>query len=313
MSNALPAELRNHSGAVRLAFDAFGERENPPIMLIMGLGAQRFFWEDGFCKMLAEQGFWVIRFDNRDVGESTVLADRLPPNLLQLAASGLFDAAVSTPYSLKDMADDVVSLMAQLGITKAHIVGASMGGMIAQLLAIHHPQNVLSLTSIMSSTGNKNLYKPDKMVLLKLLKPMSKKREKCIESGVEFWRSLHGHFYTFDLIRTESLVRRAYEIGVSTDGVLRQFAAILTAKDRTSGLNRLSVPTLVIHGEDDPLLPVSNGHATASAIDNAILKIYAGMGHTLPIELWRSIVSDIANMAHSADLSEDCERLRAAV
>ena len=308
MSNALPVELRNHSGAVRLAFDAFGERENPPIMLIMGLGAQRFFWEDGFCNMLAEQGFWVIRFDNRDVGESTVLADRLPPNLLQLAASGLFDAAVSTPYS-----DDVVSLMAQLGITKAHIVGASMGGMIAQLLAIHHPQNVLSLTSIMSSTGNKNLYKPDKMVLLKLLKPMSKKREKCIESGVEFWRSLHGHFYTFDLLRTESLVRRAYEIGVSTDGVLRQFAAILTAKDRTSGLNRLSVPTLVIHGEDDPLLPVSNGHATASAIDNAILKIYAGMGHTLPIELWRSIVSDIANMAHSADLSEDCERLRAAV
>ena len=108
-------------------------------------------------------------------------------------------------------------------------------------------------------------------------------------------------------------MRRAYEIGVSTDGVLRQFAAILTAKDRTSGLNRLSVPTLVIHGEDDPLLPVSNGHATASAIDNAILKIYAGMGHTLPIELWRSIVSDIANMAHRADLSEDCERLRAAV
>lgn len=313
MPHALPVELRNHAGAVRLAFDAFGKRENPPIMLIMGLGAQRIFWEDGFCNMLAEQGFWVIRFDNRDVGESTVLADRLPPNLLQLAASGLFDATVSTPYSLKDMADDVVSLMAQLGITKAHIVGASMGGMIAQLLAIHHPQNVLSLTSIMSSTGDKNLYKPDKMVLLKLLKPMPKEREKCIESGVEFWRLLHGHFYTFDLPRTENLVRRAYEIGVSTDGVLRQFAAILTAKDRTSDLNRLSLPTLVIHGEGDPLLPVNNGQATASAIDNAILKIYAGMGHTLPIELWQSIVSDIANIAHSADLRKISERLKAAV
>ena len=288
---------KNNTVPLQIAYDTFGTKQNRPLVLIMGLGAQRIFWEDEFCQLVAEQGFWVIRFDNRDVGESTYIDDQFTPNLLQLVASGLLGAQIPIPYTLLDMANDVVSLMEYLNVPKAHIVGASMGGMIAQILAIEYPQKVLSLTSIMSSTGNKKLHKPNKDVVLKLLKPMPKTRDKGIASGIEFWRTLHGNFYTFDWLRTSKLINKAYDRGVSSQGVLRQFAAILAAKDRTSALNALSLPTLIIHGDADPILPVSNGHATASAISGAKLRIYAGMGHTLPTELWQQIVGDIAQVA----------------
>ncbi|WP_339769283.1 alpha/beta hydrolase [uncultured Paraglaciecola sp.] len=288
---------KNNTVPLQIAYDTFGTEQNRPLVLIMGLGAQRIFWEDEFCQLVAEQGFWVIRFDNRDVGESTYIDDQFTPNLLQLVASGLLGAQIPIPYTLLDMANDVVCLMEYLNVPKAHIVGASMGGMIAQILAIEYPQKVLSLTSIMSSTGNKKLHKPNKDVVLKLLKPMPKTRDKGIASGIEFWRTLHGNFYTFDWLRTSKLINKAYDRGVSSQGVLRQFAAILASKDRTSALNALSLPTLVIHGDADPMLPVSNGHATASAISGAKLRIYAGMGHTLPTELWQQIVGDIAQVA----------------
>ena len=288
---------KNNTVPLQIAYDTFGTEQNRPLVLIMGLGAQRIFWEDEFCQLVAEQGFWVIRFDNRDVGESTYIDDQFTPNLLQLVASGLLGAQIPIPYTLLDMANDVVCLMEYLNVPKAHIVGASMGGMIAQILAIEYPQKVLSLTSIMSSTGNKKLHKPNKDVVLKLLKPMPKTRDKGIASGIEFWRTLHGNFYTFDWLRTSKLINKAYDRGVSSQGVLRQFAAILAAKDRTSALNALSLPTLIIHGDADPMLPVSNGHATASAISGAKLRIYAGMGHTLPTELWQQIVGDIAQVA----------------
>jgi pimeloyl-ACP methyl ester carboxylesterase len=263
----------------------------------MGLGAQRIFWEESFCQMLANQGFWVIRFDNRDVGESDFVTEQFTPNLLQLAACGLLGAQVPIPYTLNDMAEDVISLMKQLDVPKAHIVGASMGGMIGQILAIEHPTKVLSLTSIMSGVGNKSLHKPEKEVLLKLLKPMPKERNKCISNGVEFWRTLHGHFYTFDFLRTNRLITQAYERGLNPQGVLRQFAAILAAKDRTAALKKLTLPALVIHGDADPMLPVSNGYATAHAISGAKLRVYEGMGHTLPSELWANIVEDISLLA----------------
>ncbi|WP_166424793.1 alpha/beta hydrolase [Paraglaciecola sp. 20A4] len=292
---------KNNAAPLQIAFDTFGNQQNIPLMLIMGLGAQRIFWEDEFCQLLAEQGFWVIRFDNRDVGESTYIDDKFTPNLLQLIASGLLGAQVPIPYTLVDMAKDVIGLMEHLNVPKAHIVGASMGGMIAQILAIEYPQKVLSLTSIMSSTGNKNLHRPNRDVVYKLLKPMPKKRDKGIASGIEFWRTLHGDYYTFDFLRTSKLINKAYDRGLNPEGVLRQFSAILAAKDRTSALNSLSLPTLVIHGDADPMLPVSNGHATASAIAGAKLRIYAGMGHTLPTELWQQIVDDIALVASSAN------------
>ncbi|WP_233268997.1 alpha/beta fold hydrolase [Paraglaciecola sp. L1A13] len=224
---------KNNTVPLQIAYDTFGTKQNIPLVLIMGLGAQRIFWEDEFCQLIAEHGFWVIRFDNRDVGESTYIDDQFTPNLLQLIASGLLGAQIPIPYTLLDMANDVVCLMEYLNVPKAHIVGASMGGMIAQILAIEYPQKVLSLTSIMSSTGNKKLHKPNKDVVLKLLKPMPKKRDKGIASGIEFWRTLHGNFYTFDWLRTSKLINKAYDRGVSSQGVLRQFAAILAAKDRT--------------------------------------------------------------------------------
>lgn len=299
MHNSLPSLITCHANSIHLAYDTFGSPEDAPLVLIMGLGAQRILWEDAFCNMLAKQGFWVIRFDNRDVGESTFVEDKFTPNLMHLAASSFLGVNIPIPYTLNDMADDVINLMTQLNVSKAHIVGASMGGMIGQVLAIEYPDRVLSLTSIMSSVGSKNLHKPDKSVLLKLLKPMPKGREKSIANMVEFWRMLHGHFYTFDLIRTQTLVTQIYERGVNPQGVLRQFAAILAAKERIKDLKKLSLPALVIHGKDDPMLPVSNAYATANAIYGSRLCIYEGMGHTLPIELWSPVISEITQLARN--------------
>ncbi|MGY0601282.1 MAG: alpha/beta fold hydrolase [Paraglaciecola chathamensis] len=305
MPHSLPVTLTRHVDNIHLAYDTFGSQEDAPLVLIMGLGAQRILWEDAFCKMLANQGFWVIRFDNRDVGESAFVEEQFTPSLVHLAASGFLGAKISIPYTLSDMADDVISLMTWLNLPKAHIVGASMGGMIGQILAIEHPDRVLSLTSIMSSVGSKNLHKPEKNVLLKLLKPMPKARDKSIANMVEFWRTLHGHFYTFDFIRTQKLVTQIYERGVNPQGVLRQFAAILAAKERTNDLKNVSLPALVIHGKNDPMLPVSNGYATANAIYGSRLCIYEGMGHTLPIELWSTIIAEITQLALNTRASNE--------
>tara|TARA_R110000772_G_scaffold184939_25_gene296084 strand:- start:1285 stop:1845 length:561 start_codon:yes stop_codon:yes gene_type:complete len=183
--------------------------------------------------------------------------------------------------------------------------------MIAQILAIHHPQKVLSLTSIMSSNGNKNLHKPTTEVLRKLLKPMPKERDTCIARGIDFWRTLHGHFYSFDFLQTSKLMNQAFDRGLNPQGVLRQFAAILAAKDRTLALSQLMLPTLVIHGDADPMLPVSNAYATANAIPGAKLRIHSGMGHTLPFQLWPVIIDDIAELALSAsDLNRKYDGLK---
>lgn len=283
--------------ATALAFDSFGDNSSPALVLIMGLGAQMIFWDADFCRLLARQGFWVIRLDNRDCGCSSWRNPQPPPSRLQFVAASIMKKPIIPPYSLDEMADDVFELLDRLNVTKAHWVGASMGGMIAQCAAIKIPQRVLSLTSIMSSPGERALMRPHIAVLLKMLQPMPVDPEKAAQHGIALWRLLQGNYYPLEQGRTKSLISQALQRGSNSLGMKRQLAAILAAPDRTAALASVTVPSLVIHGQADPLLPLVNGTATAKALRGAKLVVYPGMGHTLPSQLWPAIVAEIKALA----------------
>lgn len=278
---------------IQINYDSFGDKSHPPILLIMGLATQMIYWDEQFCQLLASQGYWVIRFDNRDNGKSTWLDALPPPSSVALLANAMFKRRLGAAYLLSDMMNDTLGLLDALHITTAHIVGASMGGMIAQEIAIRHPQRVKSLTSIMSTTGNRKLPKPSTSFSLKMLKPPPKNVNKAISYGMHVWRLIHGNHYPFDHQRVLGLIKRALNRGFNPAGNSRQLAAILDSPDRTKALNKLTVPSLVIHGEDDPLVLVACGYATAKAIPNAKIKTYPGMGHTIPSQLYADISKQI--------------------
>ncbi|GAC17537.1 hypothetical protein GARC_0556 [Paraglaciecola arctica BSs20135] len=278
---------------IHINYDSFGDKSHPAIVLIMGLATQMIYWDEQFCKLLASQGYWVIRFDNRDNGKSTWM-DALPvPSSVALLANVVFKRPLGAAYLLSDMMKDTLGLLDALELESAHIVGASMGGMIAQELAIYHPKRVKTLTSIMSTTGNKRLPKPSTTFSFKMLKPPPKDATKAIAFGMHVWRLIQGNYYPFDEHKVLGLIKRAIERGFNPAGNTRQLAAILDSPDRTTALNTLTVPSLIIHGEDDPLVPVACGVATAKAIPNAKIKIYPGMGHTLPSQLYDDITTQI--------------------
>ena len=264
----------------------------------MGLASQMLLWDDRFCEDLAARGFWVIRFDNRDVGRSTILRDARVPARWQLALRHSDGAA----YALEAMADDAAGLLDQLEIDAAHVVGASMGGMIAQLIAIRHPERVLSLVSIMSTTGKRRVGRPDPRVALRMLRPSARTREAYIEDHVQTYRLIGSHDFDFDFEEEHERERagRLFGRGIHPAGSARQMAAVVTAEDRTELLRQIRVPTAVIHGEQDPLVNVSGGRATAAAIADAELVIIPGMGHDLPRELWPQIIDTIARTAYRA-------------
>jgi pimeloyl-ACP methyl ester carboxylesterase len=289
---------------LHLNFDSFGDQSHPPMILIMGLGTQMIFWHDAFCKQLAAKGFWVIRFDNRDIGKSSWLNHSKLPGRLATLSNILFNSKITVPYLLEDMADDTLGLMKALNIDAAHLVGASMGGMIAQCLALKFPSKVLSLTSIMSTTGNRALPKASSSVSLKLVAPVPKEPTAYLKHAVSIWKLIHGPHYPFDEINVEELLQLALQRGLNPKGVKRQFLAILASPDRTTALAKLQIPTLVVHGELDPLVPLACGIATADAIANAKLKVFTGMGHTLPKALWDEMISDIASLALNAELTK---------
>jgi pimeloyl-ACP methyl ester carboxylesterase len=195
------------------------------------------------------------------------------------------------------LADDTLALMDALNINKAHLVGASMGGMIAQCIALKSPNRVTSLTSIMSTTGNRSLPKAKARVSAKLLRPMAKDIEQYIAQSVDVWKMLHGDHFSFDQQRIENVIRDSRERGFNPAGVARQLSAIIDSPDRTLGLKQLQIPSLIIHGDIDPLVPVECGIATAAAIPHSTLKILEGMGHTLPVQLWQQIVDDIVGLS----------------
>ena len=287
------------ANSLQITYDSFGNPTDPAMILIMGLGTQMIHWSDQFCQLLASNKFSVIRFDNRDIGKSTWLKDYPVPSLLDFIGNSLFSRKMNAPYLLDDMADDTLALMDVLKLDKAHLVGASMGGMIAQSIALKSPGRVSSLTSIMSTTGNRSLPKAKKRVSVKLLKPGAKDIEQYVEQSLGIWKMLHGEHFTFDRERVESMIRDSRQRGFHPAGVARQLSAIIDSPDRTQGLQQLQVPSLIIHGDQDPLVPVECGIATAAAIPGATLKILEGMGHTLPIQLWPQIVEDIVKLAKS--------------
>jgi pimeloyl-ACP methyl ester carboxylesterase len=267
---------------IEIAYETFGERDGTPLLLIMGLGTQMLGWPDEFCEQLAERGLFVVRFDNRDIGLSTHMSDAPDPDVMALL-SGDTSSAV---YRLEDMADDAAGLIGHLGLDSAHVVGVSMGGMIGQTLAINHPERVRSLVSIMSTTGDPSVGAPEQEALTALMRPVAQSKEEAIEGTVHVFRTIGSPGFEFDEEMLRERASLSYDRSYDPPGFNRQLAAIFASGDRTDRLREVRAPTTVIHGDSDPLVGVSGGHATAAAIPGCEVEIVAGMGHDLPRELW---------------------------
>ena len=278
-------------GGLELEYEAFGDPGAPPLLLVMGWATQMIGWDDAFCDELAGRGFHVIRFDNRDVGLSSKLDALGLPDL-----GGILAGSARPPYTLDEMADDAVGLLDALWIRSAHVVGASMGGFIAQLMAIRHPDRVRSLTSIMSGLGGTDQVQPRLEVNAALMTQPPSGREGLIDWGVGISRLISGPAY-FDEQRAREQRARAVDRSVSVPGTLRQLGAVMAAPSRKEALGRLKLPFLVIHGDADPLIPVENGRRTAAAVPGARLLILPGMGHDLPPQLWPQVIDAIAENA----------------
>src|ERR1017187_7257059 len=283
------------TNGVELEYDTFGDPSATPLLLVMGLAYQMIEWDERVCRLLADRGFWVIRFDNRDVGLSTRMDHLGLPDLL--APLGGNPVAL---YSLDDMAEDAAGLLDVLGIRAAHVVGASMGGMIAQLIAIHHPDRVLSLTSIMSTVGGPAVVQADSDVQLALFSPPGTTREERIEHSVTLRRLINGKGLPFDEDDARRRATLAHDRSFHPDGALRQAIAIAAAPDRAPALGQLRMPSLVIHGEQDPLVPPDNGHQTAAALPGARLMMIPAMGHNLPKRVWTEVLDAIAEVTSKA-------------
>jgi pimeloyl-ACP methyl ester carboxylesterase len=285
--------LTQLENGIELFWDERGE--GPPIVLVMGIGAQMILWPEGFCDMLAARGFRVIRFDNRDVGLSTH-TEAPVPNVLELMGGNYSSAS----YTLDDLAEDTAGLLDHLGIAAAHVVGASMGGMIGQTLAAKHPDRVLSLTSIMSTTGNSEVGQPKPEAITALITPMPADRDGYIESVVRSFGVIGSPGYPADGERLRSVIAASYDRAHNPEGFFHQLAGIMASGDRTEALRSIKAPTVVIHGEEDPLIVKSGGEATAGAIPGAKLVTIPGMGHDLPPQLWPQFIDEIVENTERA-------------
>src|SRR3954449_10874204 len=272
------------SDEIELCYETFGNPSDPTALLIMGLATQMLGWPEEFCEQLAGRGFHVVRFDNRDAGRSTHLKGR-PPKPLELPTRSKKPAV----YRLSDMADDAAGLLRELDLAPAHVIGASMGGMIAQTLAARHPESVLSLTSIMSTTGNRWKGQPSPLLYPIFLRRPAEGREQSIERVVKVFEAIGSRGLPKDMDLIRDLAERSYDRDHDPRGPGRQLAAIVASGDRTEELGRITAPTLVIHGTDDRLVRPSGGRATADAISGARLLKIKGMGHDLPRAAWARI------------------------
>jgi pimeloyl-ACP methyl ester carboxylesterase len=300
MSGAVQRTPENYvkANGLTLCYDTFGDPAQPPAVLIMGMGAQMIGWDDQFCELLAQRGFWVIRFDNRDAGKSTRLDWAGIPNVYSALTWAWFRQPVEAPYRLHDMALDVIGLMDALKIDKAHIIGASMGGTIGQILAIQCPQRVLSLTSMMSTTGDPDLPLPPGWAVAAMLKPAPATLESYIEHYVSTWKRLRVGSFPEEEQHDRVRAARNHERGLYPAGAARQLVAILASGSRRQALRKVIAPTLVVHGDQDPLVPLAAGIDTAQSIPGAQLMVLEGMGHTLPSRMWPRIMDGIVGVAH---------------
>jgi pimeloyl-ACP methyl ester carboxylesterase len=287
-------------GAVELAYDLFGDPvRGRPLVLIMGIGSQRVMWDDAFCEQLVARGFRVVRFDHRDIGESTRV-DAPPPDPRRVLLRRMIGARIDAPYTLSDMAGDVAGLIDALGFGAAHVVGASLGGMVGQHLAIEHPARVRSLVSIMSSPGARR-YLPEPRALRALFRPVPRTAEQAGQHFEKLFRTIGSTAWPLDVERLRSIGERVFQRGLSPQGFLRHFAATLASGDRRARLRDVHVPTLVIHGSRDPMFPIRAGRDLAALMPDATWLPIAGMGHDLPSPLWPTLVAAIVHHADRAD------------
>jgi pimeloyl-ACP methyl ester carboxylesterase len=284
-------------GGMELCYQTFGDPSGQPMLLVMGLGGPMTWWDPEFCQLLAQRGFYVVRYDNRDTGRSTRASGRVTRGMVVRAFAG---RKVRAPYALTDMATDAFGLMDHLGMTSAHVVGVSMGGMIAQTMAILNPERVRSLTSIMSTTGRRSVGWQSPTLLPGLLARQGRSREEYVRSSAAFWKLIGSPAYPKPEAEVLEQARETYDRGVSRGGILRQMLAILTQPNRSPRLHALTMPALVIHGLADKMVHVSGGRATAAAIPGAELLLIPGMGHDLPRQLWPTIIDHIGRTAAHA-------------
>lgn len=270
-----------NANGIQIEYETFGDPSLPSLLLIIGLGSQLIHWQDAFCEQIADKGYHVIRYDNRDVGLSTKFDKVSMPEIVDKVMALFSGQEITTPYTIENMANDAIGLLDALNIDKAHICGMSMGGMIAQTFAIHNPSRILSLISIYSSSGRKEIG-PTQEVLEAMMAPAPEEREQYIDYQLKFFKLIYGTGLPFDVEFHRNLTARSYDRSFCPEGSGRQYLAIMVQKDRTQELKKLKVPSLIIHGDEDPLVPIAGGKATADAIPNAEFMIIKGMGHVLP-------------------------------
>jgi pimeloyl-ACP methyl ester carboxylesterase len=283
------------ANGIQIEYDTFGDSSFPALLLVAGNGAQMIFWDVEFCELLEKKGYFVIRFDNRDAGLSTKFEEAGIPDFPAAIKAAMEGKPVESAYSLDDMADDAVGLLNALGIEKAHICGASMGGMIAQVIAYRHPKHVLSLTSIMSTTGNPDLPQGKPETIAAVLAPAPVERKAYVEHMMNVWRKIWSPGFPFEETRARTFIEKSYDRSYYPQGALRQNIALIANGDQRKSLSTIAVPTLVIHGADDPLIPCEGGKDTARVIPGAKLFIISGMGHDMPKGVWPQIVDAISN------------------
>jgi pimeloyl-ACP methyl ester carboxylesterase len=288
---------KTYHDRVEIAYETFGSPPNEPLLLIMGVGMQMLLWHTDFCTALVDRGFMVARFDNRDVGLSTHFSAAGVPSLLKMITR----PAIAASYQIDDMADDAVAVLDALGWGSAHVVGGSLGGMIAQAMAIRHPSRVRTLTSMMSTPSPRigRMKIRIAMTLARLQKQAVTSREDAAQRMVDMYQIIGSPGYPSDEAWLREVGRQSYDRGHDPGGRLRQQAAMLASGDRRAALAKLRLPTLVVHGEDDPIFLPSGGYATAAAIPDARYVTYAGMGHNLPRALWPTIIDEICVVAEA--------------
>ena len=288
------------AGDVELCYQTFGDPADPALLLVVGLGTQMLFWREEFCAGLAERGFFVIRYDNRDVGRSSRLHHAGVPSAWQLLRRDVRAAS----YTLADMAGDGMALLDHLGVERAHVVGASMGGMIAQTMAVAHRARVLSLVSIMSNTGSRRTGQPALRLYRRLIARLPTERQAYIEHQVRSFKQIRSPGYEYDEEEHRRLAGLAFDRMLEPAASTRQLAAIVASGNRTKELRTITAPTLVIHGTADRLVAPSGGKATARAIPGARLMLIDGMGHDLPRGVWPRMINGIVENAARAQQRE---------
>lgn len=296
--HAVSEELHAPVGpGVELCYQTWGDPADEPLLLVMGLGGPMTWWEPDLCEELADRGFFVIRYDNRDTGRSSRVRRRVARTALLRAFLG---QRVRTPYTMSDLACDAAGLLAHLGLEAAHVAGVSMGGMIGQTLTVEHPARVLSLTSIMSSTGRRTVGWQHPRLFPGLLAARGAGREAYVAGSVAFWRLIGSPGFPEPEDRVRTRAEETFDRGYSASGVLRQMLAVLTQPDRERALRDVRVPVTVLHGLADPMVHVSGGRATARAVPGAELVLVDGMAHDMPSALYPTIADTVRRTADRA-------------